>query len=256
MTDTKIALHAYCSPTVQNTVTIDPMGMKIDGLTIHGSTMLTAVMRGDGKRGATHPCSPIFGPERTPMYGLSQHGPVRNTLASSIRIADSATELYTQIAEHKYPSGVIIRQLYKLEKDTFSITTIHENKGKKPAPVNFGEHFYWNSPNGWDGVTINGQDVTELVKQNGTVPLAAANTIRIPGQPDILLEQQGFACAVLWAYHNQATGEYDSHYVCIEPAEQDPASTFFGSAESMISPGETRSTFLAVTRAEDHHMVE
>lgn len=252
MSDTKLALHAYCSPTVHNTATVDTHGMKVDGLTIHGHAILTAAVRGDGKRGATHPCSPLFGPERNTSFGLSQHGPVRNTLASSMRMDDGSAELYTHVNEHEYPSGLIIRQLFKLEADTFSITTIHENTGRTPVPVNFGEHFYWNAPDGWDGVMLNGENVTDLVKKNGTAPLTTVNTISIPGQPEIRLEQQGMPCAVLWAYRNPETESYDHQYVCIEPAERDPASDFFGTQESMIAPGKTRTTFLAITVGVPH----
>lgn len=224
-------------------MTINPQGAKITSLILDGREQLFSGKRGDGKDGMTHPCMP-FGPDLSGR-NIPQHGPLRNARWEVKEETPSRTVLSYEIDHENYPKGMIVTQEFDLGEHEFSLTTIHHNTGNDAAPVNFGEHFYWSAPNGWEGVTVNGQDVTELVKADQAIALQPSNVIRIPGQPPIRLVQKGFSKAMLWTYKNQETGVFDTSYVCIEPIER--SSEAFGKPESMVQPGEKRITQLHIS---------
>lgn len=228
-------------------LTINSHGARVEELILGGQKIFTKVIRGDGKEGSSHPCIPQFGPDTSNKYNLPQHGSARNKDFES-SIEDEKVVLSLNIEDGNYPEGLNIKQEQSLTNEGYSLVTkISNNNDKEDLPVDFAEHFYWNAPNGWEGLKINGVDVTDIVKNDASIELKQENIIEIPGQKPIILKQKGFSIFQLWAYKNPETGEYDKNYVCIEPAEGDPAQNFFGSPKSMISPHESRITEIAVT---------
>lgn len=216
----------------KNSMRINPFGARIEEVVLGGVPILVSVTRGDGKVGSTHPCTPIFGPEKTTSFGLSQHGAMRNSLCEVLTENNKGVTFRHMINEGTYPQGVRVDQRIELLDDAFHVTTFHWNKGKKRAPVNFAEHLYWATPKGWEGLKINGEDVTQQVKDDEVIPLIGLNTIEIPGQPKMILGINGFEVVNLWAYKDE-TGKYDTHYVCIEPVEKNPKTFPFGSEKTM-----------------------
>lgn len=213
---------------------VNPLGARIEEVVLGGFPILVSVQRGDGKHASTHPCTPIFGPETHTSFGLPQHGAMRNSLCQVMHTGAREIELSHDIHEGTYPEGVRVRQVFKLIDDKFYVMTFHVNEEKDPAPVNFAEHLYWNAPYGWEGLKVNGEDVTEAVKNDGIISLKDQSLIQIPGMPEILLGQINLPYANLWAYQNPETGNYDNHYVCIEPVQHRPEE--FGSAQTMLYP--------------------
>lgn len=226
---------------------IDTLGAKIESLVLDGYKILSVVLRGDSKFGASHPCSPIFGPETETHYGLSQHGPVRNQEWQVVTRTKTELVLTCSVTEQNYDFTVTVRQEFGLEPNRLRINTEHTNLDSRPAPVNFAEHFYWNTPKGWDDLRVNGQNIGDLPKETGMIELKEKNKIEIPGLPEIELIQSGMPLAVLWAYQNPDSKHYDSHYVCLEPAEGPIRSNWFGSAASMIGPGHSRKTTVEIS---------
>lgn len=234
------------SVSVEGRMLINPKGTRIERLSLGDRLILKSVVRGDRKDASSHPCTPVFGPETTTSYGLPQHGPLRNELCTVKERGPNLLILSHEIKSGSYPGGMNVRQAFALFGNNFTLETIHVNNGEQDAPVNFGEHFYWAAPNGWEGLRINGNDVTNAVKNDLVVPLEAINKIVIPGLPELILEQRGLPHANLWVYKDETSGKYDRDYVCIEPVEGDPTKNFFGSPESMIAPGSSRKTLITI----------
>ncbi len=231
---------------IEGQMLINPQGARIERLSLGDRLVFRSVTRGDGREASSHPCTPIFGPETTTSYGLPQHGPMRNELCTVEEMGSNLVILSHEIKSGSYPQGMNVRQAFEMFGNNFTLETVHTNSGKQDAPVNFGEHFYWVAPNGWEGVTVNGEDVTDAVKNDLVIPLQAKNQIVIPGLSEIILEQDGLPFANLWVYKDEASGKYDQNYVCIEPVEGDPTKNFFGSPESMIAPGSSRKTLITI----------
>jgi len=234
----------------RNKVEISTYGARIQKLKLNEQTLLDTFTRADGKEVCTHPCSPIFGPETGTNYKLSQHGPARN---SEWQICDPAGRtggrksnkltLQCEINEGTYPQGIIVTQTFKLTDKAFSIETTHENRAALPVPVNFGEHFYWSTPQGFYGTKVNGHDITDSIKNDSAFAWREKNTIDIPSQPTIILEQKNLPWCNAWVMPG------DKNYVCIEPVEGRPRSVFFGSLESLLQPKRSKTTRVSLTLA-------
>ncbi len=228
-----------------NRLVINSHGARIEELVLGGQKIFTSVKRGDGRDASSHPCIPQFGPETTTSFGIPQHGSARDK-DFKISTTNGDIVLSQDIEDGQYPKGLIFTQVHSLSDGSYSLKTTNSNNGEQNLPVSFAQHFYWDAPNGWEGLIINGVDVTNIVKKDGAIDLLPENEIVIPGQKPMVLKQKGLSIAQLWAYKNPETGEYDTHYVCIEPAEGDPAKNFFGSEKSMIKPHESRTTEIVV----------
>ncbi len=221
---------------------VDPSGAKIN-LTLKGTLIFGSFNRGDGKIGMTHPCTPIFGPDGKNIYGLKQHGNMRNEDCEVLEVEDSVIVTHT-ISDEGYPRGMKVKQIMHIKDGSFSCAVVHTNAGDEKAAVNSGEHCYFDAPQGYEGTTINGRDITSLIENNWdgiAIDLQENNTIQIPGKPEINLTQNGLQKAMVWVGKNPESKEIDKTYICIEPVERDPNSDFFGSEESMIYPGKSRS---------------
>lgn len=226
---------------------VNYVGARLEKLTLGGREILTKVIRGDGKVGSSHPCSPLLGPDRSNLYGLNQHGEMRNTptLIKDER-TDSITLLH-KIREGRYPLGMEVRERFQLSGSVFILTAWHINTGDTEAPVNFCHHFYWAAPNGWERLRVNGEDVTKKVEADELIPIKTLNKVEIPGsRQSILLIAQGFRFANLWVYQDKENGQFDTHYFCLEPVEGD-RDTFFGAPDSMIAPRRRRDTQVIIS---------
>ena len=230
-----------------DSLTVNPLGARID-LNLGTTPILTSVTRGDGKLGETHPCTPIFGPDKNNLYGLSQHGNMRNETCDVKSIGGDTVVISHNITDSpgRYPQGVKIEQQLHVENGTFTFKMTHANDGEIEAPVNGGEHCYFAAPQGYRGTLINGRDITSLIEADTTIPLEASNIIKIPGLPGLTLTQEGFHFAMLWVGKN-AQGQTDGNYVCIEPVEGDPLGSYFGSPESMIVPHSERTAQFSIS---------
>ena len=228
-----------------NEMQINSQGAKIVNLSLEGHPIFITVLRGDGKSASTHPCSPNFGPD-TKGFGLPQHGPARNERWTLVKGSDLGVSMESAIEGGTYPKGLVVRQDYILSQDGFTLETKHTNNGSEQLPVNFGEHFYWNAPQGFDELTINGRNAADIFRDpaGGLIQLEPSNRIQIPGVGSIRLDQEKLPFAYLWIGRG-SNKDIDRGYVCIEPIEGDPKS-FFGSAESMLKIGESRTSRISL----------
>lgn len=227
--------------TKNDLIRVNPLGAKIE-VVLNGNAILGSFLRGDGRQGVTHPCSPIFGPDRKNFYGLKQHGNMRNE-ACEVEKKDDSIVVSHLITDPGYPSGMKVEQVMRLIDGAFSFEMTHTNTGDMVAAVNSGEHCYFDAPLGFEGTKVNGQDITQLIKNNYdgiAIDLNESNSIQIPGKPEYILEQQGFKKAVVWVGKNPETKEIDKTYLCIEPVEDDPFGEFFGTTPSLVIPGKNR----------------
>lgn len=228
-------------------LTVHKTGAKIE-VSLDGEKILGAFKRGDGKTGITHPCTPVFGPDRNNLYGLKQHGNMRNEECTVTKVVGSVIVSHT-ITDEGYPEGMMVKQILGIEENVFSFVMIHTNTGTTKSAVNSGQHCYFDAPKGYNGTKINGEDITQLIEDNWdgiAIDLQEINTIEIPGKPGIELVQNGYKKAMLWVGKNPETKEIDETYICIEPVEADPNSKYFGSKESKLIPGQTRSAMFSL----------
>jgi galactose mutarotase-like enzyme len=230
-------------------VVVNQQGARIERLVLGRQLLLTEVTRSDGRRASTHPCVPIFGPETTTRFGLKQHGEARNQLWQVLQGGEEGTVLLYEVQDEGYPRGLVIIQKFRIKNGVFQLVTECVNSGGDLLPVNFGEHCYWNALySGWEGLNINGEDVTEAIRETAVIQLQPRNVIKFSDQRrPIVLEQDDLEFAVLW------TDSPDNPYgpwVCIEPVEGNPYEDFFGSPKSMIFPGEARRTELKISLLE------
>jgi hypothetical protein len=222
-------------------LSVHSVGAKVV-VSLNNIPIIGSFARGDGKTGLTHPCTPIFGPDRKKLYGLSQHGNMRNE-ECLIEKKNDSIHVSHLITDSGYPAGMKVEQSLSIKDGIFSFEMTHTNAGDKEAFVNAGEHCYFDAPLGYVGTMVNGQDITKLIEDNFdgiAIDILEKNVIQIPGKPVYELAQQGLKKAVVWVGKNPETKEIDKSYVCIEPVEGDPFGDFFGSQESMIRPGESR----------------
>jgi len=226
---------------------VSPEGTKIT-LSIENIPILTSVIRGDGKRGITHPCSPIFGPDVNSVYGLSQHGNMRNEQCKVKLTNPNEITVNHEITDIGYPSGMKAQQILRIENGTFFLSFTHKNTGKDGVAVNAAEHCYFDAPNGYLGATINGQDIAGIIQNSLTgvlIDLKVENSIKISGKPELILKQEGFNKVALWVGRD-SEGNRDKNYICIEPVEHHPKK--FGIEESIIHPGSQRTAHFSLRK--------
>jgi galactose mutarotase-like enzyme len=209
---------------------IDLIGGRIVELRYGKRKILGTYKRIDGKTGNTHICVPNFGNEGGVEFGLPFHGGGRNkvweTEGRGLRL-----QCLLQHTE-KYRTDLLVCQTFTFQKNSFIHEVVVEHLAGEPVPLNIGIHNYWDTPNGWDGILVNNENVTEQVKKNGIVSIKRKNVISLPHKTPILWETQGFLQAVLWASFKG--DEFDPKYVCIEPIRG--GNGFWGSTKSIISP--------------------
>jgi galactose mutarotase-like enzyme len=221
-------------------------------VTLNGTPILIETGRSDGKIASTHPCTPNFANKEN-AFGLPQHGPARDADWKLVTETDDSVTISYNIEGGTYPSGLKIVQTLRITHDNFELYTVHTYNGKVPAPLIYGEHLYWDAPQGIDGMQINNEALQSYKGFNTTfhtdgtvIPFDIKNSITIPGKPVVKLEQENMPVAVTWQ------GQNDTTYVCVEPVTMNPQKDekgvpYFGSATSLMKPGETKTAYLSVS---------
>jgi galactose mutarotase-like enzyme len=222
-------------------VEFDLAGGRLKDVTLDGIKIWGTYIRGDGKEANTHLCTPNFGPD-TGSFGLPQHGPARNTQWEELNKDADDFAARCDIKGGTYPPGLIVTQKMKLGDRSFALTVIHSNKGEQKLPVNDAVHCYWDAPEGYKNITVNNEAVGNIFEENRAVPWKEVNEILIPGKPQITLKQTGFPYVMYWVYDKNT-----STWAAMEPTRNDPASDFFGSPASMISPGESKVSSIEIS---------
>lgn len=223
------------------TLTVDLSGGRILELKSRGETVLGTFTRIDGKTGNTHLCLPNFGAEGQEKYNLPFHGYARTvnweTAGGRYQLPDRLTLRCYLPPTSNYPAELEVTQEFALLPDVFRQTVTVKNLQGPPVPVNIGIHNYWQTPAKWEGARLNGEDITQKIKDNGFSPLKSDNAITFSGGVSYKLHTEGFGAAVLWT--GRKDGRFDSAYACIEPAvAYDPG--YFGSDESLLAEKQTR----------------
>lgn len=215
-------------------------GFKVLSLILADHVILGTVTRGDNTVASTHPCGPNFD-EDTSGRGLPRHGILRRTQATlrprrpedgpSIRAAAT-------IVLDGYPEGVECVQTYSLGRNSVIIDTGYLNYGDEPAPVNHGNHLYFNAPQGWEGARLNGQPLNARIRNDAIFPWRDVNGLYIPGQPRMLLIQENLPYANPWTWTDDA-GTYDNHYFSLSSIQGNPRTGYFGSEDSLVLPNQS-----------------
>jgi hypothetical protein len=210
---------------------VDLEGGRIDSLKNKGVLILGSFERIDGKRGNTHVCVPNFANDGVKKYRLPPHGLFRNAPWILVQKTENTLEVDCETGEWD------VHQIFSFSGEYFNQKVIIENKSGEGKPVNAALHNYWSSELGWQGLTLNGSDLSLGIKQNDFINLRQLNDLDIPGKPLIKWQLFGFNYAKLWTGFLEESGNkiFDNNYVCIEPImEKDEY--FFGSEKSVLLP--------------------
>lgn len=222
---------------------IDLQGGRIVNLYYGDRQILGTYNRIDGKKGNTHICVPNFGKEGAEEFGLPFHGGGRSKVWNKelgIRNKESGIKNKEEgkikigcllPKTEKYPADLLVSQTFSFHENSFIHSIAVEHKSGEPVPLNIGIHNYWNSPDGWNGLKVNGNDITKQVRENGFISLQEKNSIELPGQSPIFLEVSGFSQAVVWSGFKG--NDFDQKYVCIEPVRG--MGNFFKSRNGIIN---------------------
>lgn len=236
-----------------------PYGSRFN-LVLNGSEILSTVARGgDPNRLAqSHPCSPNFDKD-TANLRLPNHGVMRNVPVTEILINTPDTiRTRLVLAGGDYPPGIVVEQNYRLTERYLEITTSHTNEGDVPAPVNYGDHLYFNSPLGNEEVRMGTKsglkNLIGAIRDDAVLPFENEKLLEIPGLPRLLLAAYGRRIINPWVDMN-IQGEFDKNYFCASLVENNfhptllRGSGFFGRPESMIRPGDVRTSTIFVALA-------
>lgn len=222
-------------------LTLDLQGGRILELSHKATKMLGTYFRLDGKVGSTHICTPSFDKEGQDLkWSLPFHGYAR-TLDW---IVEKQTETDVTISTHTAPTPTY-NALLKLSQtfimdQVFLHSVAVENIKGNAVPVNVGLHYYWDTPQGWDDLTINNKSQMTNVKENGYCDLQKVNVIKFP-LVSYTLTSHGFQSAALWTSFTTNTlgaKQYNQDFCCIEPIIKWPG--YFGSKESILEVGKTK----------------
>lgn len=245
-----------------SSLSLNLMGGRLESLKLGGLQLVFSGTRIDGGTGSTHLCSPNSGSaKKGPVedgYDLDDHGPGRKDEWEELESGPDFIKIGYVIKGGKYPSGMHVTQEYRFIDRGVKITTRHENKNKdhQLLPKNEATHMYWitefgatREGRGWENadgenVKVNGQDVAQMIRDDTGMFWRDENDIEMPGRPTLRVKQTGLPYVQGWAAKDESTGQYDSKYACLEPAEGPEER--FGTPKSMIAPGESRETELFI----------
>jgi galactose mutarotase-like enzyme len=199
---------------------IDLLGGRISKLKYNGERILGSYQRIDGKTGNTHLCIPNFANEGVEKYGLMFHGPARNGEWKVLDQKDNEIKIYYQFENvGSYPGKIGITQKFTLGKSEFKHEIKMKNLGESAVPINLAIHNYWDSFYGWQGLKLNGLDVSKIVEVSDYVKLEEKNEIKMPSKNKIIWKLEGFNFAKLWTgfVKDNDCNKFDEKYVCVEP---------------------------------------
>ncbi len=221
-------------------LSLDLKGGRIVSLYHGDRKILGTYNRIDGKAGNTHVCLPNFADEGKAL-GLPFHGPPRTLQWVVKERRRYSLVIECDIPKTKlYPAKIHVEQSFRLQNNF-----VHEikatNCGNSPVPLNIGCHYYWDTPNNWKEVLINGKDVSYKIQTNGFQEFRTQNVIQFPGV-SYSITQTGFSDVVLWTGFKieNDTKIFDTAYCCIEPVRG--RGVFFGSPSSLLLPKDSVST--------------
>lgn len=227
---------------------LDLQGGRILELSNREKKIFGTYTRLDGKLGSTHICAPSFDKEgQDPQWNLPFHGYAR-TLDW---IVEKQTETGVTISTHTAPTPTYNALLKLSQTFTMDQVFLHsvavENIKGNAVPVNVGLHYYWDTPQGWDDLTINNKSQMTNVKENGHCDLQEVNDIKFP-HASYTLTSHGFQSAALWTSFTTNTmdiKQYSQDFCCIEPIIKWPG--YFGSEESVIELGTSKVVKLEIS---------
>jgi hypothetical protein len=207
---------------------VDLDGGRIEILKKNGVLILGSFERIDGKKGNTHLCIPNFANDGVEKYGLPFHGIFRNAVWNLAQQTNESLEIDCEV------DGFKVKQIFTFDGD-FNQKIIIENISDKERPVNAAIHNYWSSDLGWEGVLLNGINMSMGIRNSEFVDLKQTNELNIPGKPLIKWRLFGFSCAKLWTAFLEESGNkiFDNNYFCLEPKMEEDEN-FFGSVESLL----------------------
>lgn len=227
----------------ESILVFQPNGARILELTLAGHKISGVVTRGDGSEASTHPCSPNFDRD-TAGLRLPRHGIVRNERVSVVSSESNRLRTHKALIASNYPEGVILEQTYVLTPRALEIHTVHANMGTEAAPVNYGHHTYFLSPQGWEEATLDGTPINMAIREDSVLRLREVSGLQIPGQPGILIMQEGLPFANPWT--GSSDKGYDSSYFSFSTIEGNHEQDFFGSPASLIGPNQSRYNRLTI----------
>lgn len=191
---------------------IDLDGGRIVSLVKDNQKILGTFERIDGKQGNTHICVPNFASEGVADFGFVFHGPFRNAKWDLNSQTKDQLQISCEIDGLEVTCDFLIGE-------SFLQNIRVKNKSKENKRVNVAMHNYWDTEFGWQGIRLNGTDITEGIKNNPEVHLKSENLLEIPGKRSIIWKLENFKLAKLWTGFKEENGEkiYDQKYVCVEP---------------------------------------
>lgn len=227
---------------------VDLNGGRIRELSFKGVKVLGTYNRIDGKQGNTHLCIPSFDREGMGKWNLPFHGLVRNipwTVKNSTKTS-VVISCETQASE-AYAAQLHIEQEFILEEEFMHRIHVTNREGDA-VPMNIGYHYYWDTPQGWQGTRLNGKNIQNQIESNGFQDLMEQNHISFP-HGEYSVSSQNFGSCVLWtSFKDEEKGKrkYNSEFCCIEPVVNWPG--YFGTDASILQPGETFSASIGIKK--------
>jgi len=229
-------------------LSLDLNGGRIQELTYKGIKIFGTYQRIDGKMGNTHICAPSFDKEGQEKYGLPFHGYARTLKWESKKLTANTVQIKTVThSTETYPAQLELIQEFVLDTVFTHTITVKHLRGLD-VPVNIGIHYYWDTPQGWNEITIKNRSQKELIKTNGYMNLEEKNSIIFP-HASYELTSCGFNSAMLWtSFKTDTTGNkiYNHDFCCIEPIIGWPG--YFTSPASILGIGKTISASVQIKK--------
>lgn len=227
---------------------VDLNGGRIRELSHLGVRILGTYTRIDGKQGNTHLCIPSFDKEGMEKWNLPFHGLVRNILWTVKETTDTSIHLSCDTKPSgEYPARLHIEQEFVLGEDFIHRVHVTNLQGNA-VPVNIGYHYYWDTPQGWKGTTLNNINIEKQIETNGFLTLMERNDIVFP-HAKYALTSQVFGSCVLWTSFKEdkfGKKKYSDDFCCIEPVIKWPG--YFGTGASFLHPGKTFSASIGIKK--------
>lgn len=211
---------------------IEPIGCGVNELYLDGKQILWSGVRPDAGKGFTHPCIPNFNLAKD----LPNHGPARKELW----LQQSENTWSWQMLEipEIYPAGLAATRSFKLERESFTVTTTIFNQGQKALPINIAEHHYFKcESNDREKVLVDGKTFSKSgLEGNAEFNRWQVGThnLFIPGIGQIKLDVAGYEAFAQWS-------QPEANFVCVEPIQVlPPNSAKFKEEAPQLLPGETK----------------
>lgn len=220
-------------------LSLDLDGGRIRYLKFDNIPVLGTYKRIDGKIGNTHICAPSFDKEGQEKFDLPFHGYARTLMWDCEQISDTTIQIkaVTPVTED-YPAKLELIQRFALE-ETFKHTVEVTSLDGSGIPVNIGIHYYWDTPKGWEGTTLNSKQIAPYIKKNEYLDLNSESIVVFP-HAKYIVKADGFHSVMAWtSFIADEIGSktYNYDFCCIEPIIGWPG--YFGKPESFIKPHES-----------------